>query len=252
MRRSAARPMGQLSTFDDYSSPVCANEGRVCYLYATIGAIAAARGIPRGVLMTQPYGQQPGHQPGQYGQPGGYPQSGGYPQAPTYAQGSGGLPQAPPDLGGGRPVEKPGSVTGAAVLAFIQAGLTLITTGILFIIAAAGTGANNDFDLELGGALAELWIVAFVQLAGIALLIFGAVQLMGGKARGLFISAVGLQIALCAYWLITGLTRAGGSESSTGTGLSVVIPLVFVVMPVIALILALGGAASQWIDSRRR
>src|SRR5439155_8860144 len=99
----------------------------------------------------QPYGTPPGG----FQQQGGYPQQAGYPVAPGYA----------PPMGSG-PTEKPGAITGSAVLAFIQAGITLITTGLIFIgLFAAGSDAG-----------AEGWLLAIAQLAGIILLIFGAVQ----------------------------------------------------------------------------
>lgn len=222
-------------------------------------------------MSQQPYGQQPGNygqpgtppqgypqsggypQQGGYQQSGGYPQSGGfqqpaYPQAPSYAHGPGGLPQAPPDHGRGGPIEKPGGVTGAAVLAFIQAGITLITTGLLFLALAASEGMASDLGVDLGGALAEFWVVAFVQLAGVVILIFGAVQLMSGTARTLFVAAAGLQIALCLYWLIRSVTASG--DSATGAGVSVVIPVLFAVMPVIALILSLGGTTSKYLQAK--
>ena len=104
--------------------------------------------------MTQPYGQQP-DPAGGYPQSGGYrrargtrrlratprgrravtrstagrlqqgyPQSppGGYPPAPGYGEG---MPPAPPEYGQG-PMRRPGAVTAAAVLAFVQAGITTI------------------------------------------------------------------------------------------------------------------------------
>ena len=235
--------------------------------------------------MTQPYGQQPGNygqqpggypqqggypqsppagfpQPGEYPQqqagypqspPGGFPQAGGYPQqsfppGPTYAPGAGGLPVAPPDHGRGGPVEKPGSVTGAAVLAFIQAGITLITTGLIFIALAAASGLASDLGVSLGGSLAEPWIVAFVQLGGLIILIFGAVQLMSGTSRNLFVGAVILQLVICVYYIIRSLSASG--DSSTGAGVSIVVPLLFAIMPAIALILAMGGAATQYLQAK--
>jgi hypothetical protein len=218
--------------------------------------------------MTQPYGQQPGNygqQPGGYPQAGAYPQTSGYPQsgppsggfpaqsypqAPGYAQGAGGLPQSPPEYGRGGPIEKPGAVTGAAVLAFIQAGITLITTGIVFIVLATAEGIATDMGVSLGGSLAEGWIIAFVQLAGVVMLIFGAVQLMSGTSRGLLLAAVGLEVAISLYYLIRALSASG--DSATAAGYSIVVPLLFAIMPAIALILALGGATGQYLAAKQR
>jgi hypothetical protein len=217
--------------------------------------------------MTQPYGQQPGDQgqpggqypgsggfqqpggqyPGSGGfqQPGGqYPGSGGFPQAPqppSYQQGYAGMPQAPQEYGGGA-VTRPGGTTAAAVLAFVQAGITLITTAILMIALAAIQDLANGAEetaggIALGGALAEFWIVSIVQLIGIGLLIAGGVKLLGGRAGNLFVIAVGLQIVLCVYWLIRIVTNSG----------SPMVPLILVVMPIISLVLALNAANKEYV-----
>lgn len=221
--------------------------------------------------MTQPYGQQPGNygqqpgtppggypQAGGYQQPsyqpgGGYPQSGGfpqpgayqqgaYPQAPGYVQGPGGLPQAPPEYGrGGGPVEKPGTVTGAAVLGYIQAGITLITTGIIF------------FGLVSTGGTVEGWLIGLAQLAGIVLLIFGSVQLMSGTARTIYVAGAALEILISLYYLVRVLAvDTGGFEIAEDVqGGLAVIAVFFAIMPAIGLILALGSGTSEYLRMRR-
>jgi len=143
------------------------------------------------------------------------------------------------------PLEKPGSVTGAAVLGYLQAGLTLITTVLLF----AGLAGSPDNT----AGVAEGWILAIAQLVGIILLIFGAVQLMSGSGRGLFISAVTLELAICLYWLIriaakdtSGLQIARNAKSA-----AIVFPIAFALLPVIALILVLGGNTGRWLQAKR-
>lgn len=212
--------------------------------------------------MNQPYGQQPGgNNPGSGGfqQPGGnYPGSGGFqqpggggfpqaPQAPGYEQGGypqqggyGAMPQAPQEYGG--PVARPGGTTAAAVLAFVQAGITLITTGILAIaLAAIADLANDQAVTDAGGvdisaSLTEAWIITVVQLIGVGLLIFGGVKLMSGTAGPLFLIAVGLQIALCIYWLVR--------EAAP------VVPVALIVMPIVALFLSLSSANKDYVRSR--
>jgi hypothetical protein len=208
--------------------------------------------------MTQPYGQQPGgygQQPGGYPQEPSYPQSGGfpqapppsYPQAPGYPQGSGytpgvgGMPAAPAEYAG--PGGRPGSVTASAVLAFVQAGLTAITT----IILAAGAARADATDVALG------WLIVLAQAAGVVLLIMGGVQLMGGKSRVALIVGAVLELAICLFWLVAFsiIPTFGISEVSTGKTVLIMIALVFAVMPVISLIMAAGGQASQYLQSRR-
>jgi hypothetical protein len=203
--------------------------------------------------MTQPYGgqqpQQPGgNHPGSGGfqQPGGPNPNrpgGGYPQAPGYQQGGyqqgyGGMPAAPEERGGG-PVSRPGVTTAAAVLAFVQGGLTLITTGILMLGLAALQSLENDASaggVEIQGTLTEAWLVSVVQLIGVALLIWGGVKLMSGTAGPLFLVAAGLQIVLCAYWLIRGAAAF--------------VPLALIIMPIVMVVLALGSANKEYVASR--
>lgn len=110
----------------------------------------------------QPYGQQPGQQPGPYGQqPGGqYPQSGGYPQQGQYQQGQyqqgqypqGQYPQGQYQQGqygggyGPPPKKKTGlwvglSVLGVALVAFLITGF--LAPGFLLGDDAGGTDAAS-------------------------------------------------------------------------------------------------------------
>ncbi|MGH3758794.1 hypothetical protein [Actinophytocola sp.] len=209
--------------------------------------------------MTQPYGQQPGgNYPGSGGfqQPGGYPDSGGMqpgggglPQAPQapgyqpgYQQGYGGMPQAPQEYSGG-PVARPGVVTGAAVLAYIQAGITTITTILVWI------GVAN---LE-GGELALQAIVALAQTIGIVLLIWGGVQIMGGKGRTMLVAGAALELAICLVWLIRfGATDSGGIDFVEDVkAVAIGSAIFFAIMPVIIMVMALGAHVTQFLQSRR-
>jgi hypothetical protein len=212
--------------------------------------------------MTNPYGQ-PGQDPqqaGGYQQSGGYPQSGGfqqpgpgtppggyaqpaYPSAPSYPStpGSGYSPNQMVNT-------RPGSATGAAVLGFVQAGITLVTT-ILMLFALAGAPSGAD-----GGELAMAWIVTLAQALGAALLIYGGVQLIGGKGRTIFLAGMGVELAICLYYLIrilsldTSDNLMGASELKSSAAM---IPILFAVMPVIGLCLALTGSARAWAQSKQ-
>ncbi|HEV2780232.1 MAG TPA: hypothetical protein VGX25_12645 [Actinophytocola sp.] len=225
--------------------------------------------------MSQPYGQQPGS----YGQPGapqgGYPQQGGYPpqgyqqqqpggypqsppagfqqpaygqqptypQAPSYAQGTGGLPQAPPDYGhGAGPASRPGTVTAAAVLAYVQAGITLITT-ILGISGASQGGSNAVVG----------WVVLLAQAAGIVLLIWGGIQITQGKGRVILIVGAALELVICLFYLIVfaAVPDYGIDVVEGAKAFLIGSALFFAVMPAISLILALGGSTTQWLRARR-
>src|SRR5262245_46835170 len=172
--------------------------------------------------MSQPYGQQPGD----------YNQG----QQPGY----GAMPPAPPEYTGG-PMQRPGSVTAAAVLAFVQAGLTIICTIVLMIGLAAVSGAVGDAESIGGvdvdeGMLAVLWILAIVGLVGAGLLIWGGAKALSGTAGQLLVIAAAVQIVLCIVWL------AGFSGG--------IIAILLVVMPIITLVMALGSASKQYEASR--
>jgi len=132
-----------------------------------------------------------------------------------------------------------GARTAAAVLAFVHAGVTLIITGILLtglalsdadtqVDTSANTAApllsTDAGDVMTSAGPGELWIVSIAQLVGVGLLIRGGVRLVSGRAGALFPIAAGLQVVLCAYWLIRGSNPA--------------VPVILVVLPLVALILA--------------
>jgi hypothetical protein len=175
--------------------------------------------------MSQPYGQQP---PGNYNQ--------GQPGQPGY----GGMPPAPPEYTSG-PTARPGTVTTAAVLSFVQAGLTLISSIILMIGLAAvndlvnGSEQINGVDVDEGG-LALLWVAALVAVVGAGLLIWAGVKALAGTGNQLVIIASAVQIVLCVFWL----TQGAG-----------IFPILLIVMPIIALAMVLGGPAKQFEASRR-
>ncbi|MGB3443231.1 MAG: hypothetical protein WBA97_31215 [Actinophytocola sp.] len=168
--------------------------------------------------MSQPYGQQPG----------------------DFNQGYGSMPAAPPEYSSG-PVTRPGTVTTAAVLSFVQAGLTLICSVILMIGLGALAGAMDDesiggIDVN-EGALAGLWILSIVGLIGAGLLIWGGVKALSGTAGQILVIAAALQIVLCVIWLAA---FQGG-----------LVAILLAVMPIITLVMSLGGPAKQFEASRK-
>ncbi len=226
--------------------------------------------------MTQPYGQQPDPSGG-YPQSGGFPQGQGYPQAPGYAptppggypqsppggfqQGypqtppggyppapgyGGGMPPAPQEYGHG-PMRRPSSVTAAAVLGFVQAGITTIPAVIQLVAAAGG---SSDVG---GGAMAEGLLVSVAELIAVALLITGGVQLIGGRSRNIMIAGAALELVICLYWLIryATLDSNGIDIIDAGKGVIMAFAIFFAVMPTIILAMSLGGTTTQFLQSRR-
>lgn len=199
--------------------------------------------------MTQPYGghqqQQPG---GQYPGSGGFQQPGAapaYPQAPMPPSGGGygSMPQAPQEYSGG-PIPRPGAATATAVLAFVQAGLTTITTLLVWI---------GVFNLE-GGDMALQALIAVAQTAGVVLLIMGGIQLMGGKGRTLLIVGAALEIVISLFYMIVYSTLDSGGIDVLEGAKAVLIgaAIFFMIMPIICIVLARGALVTQYLQPNRR
>jgi hypothetical protein len=234
--------------------------------------------------MTQPYGQQPDPSGGGYpqgGYPQGYPQTPGqgqpaqgYPQSPPYGQPAQGYPQsppygqpaqnqaygqpaqpypygampsAPPEYSTG-PIPRPGVVTAAAVLAYVQAGITLIPTVLMLAGLVGAEGGSGD-------DAAFAWIITLAQVAGAALLITGGVQIMGGKSRTMMLVGTGIELAVCLGWVVrVALIESGGIGEDVidaGKGVLIGFAIFFAIMPVISLVLSLGASTTQFLQSRR-
>lgn len=224
--------------------------------------------------MTQPYGQQPDPQGGypQGGVPQGYPQTPGqgqpaqgypqsppygqpaqqgYPQSPPYGQPApqypyGSMPAAPAEYSSG-PIPRPGTVTAAAVLGYVQAGITLIPT-ILMLAGLVSSDANGAAeDAALG------WIIVLAQIAGAALLIAGGVQIMGGKSRSVMVAGAGLEVAISLFWIIRValIDSEGVDVIDAGKGVIIGVAIFFAIMPTISLVMSLGASTTQFLESRR-
>jgi hypothetical protein len=156
------------------------------------------------------------------------------------------MPQAPQEYTQG-PIPRPGSVMAAAVLAYVQAGITSITTILAFIGLASGDISGGDLILEL--------LVAIAQAVGIALLIMGGVQFAAGKSRNLLVAGCALELAICLYYLIRFLTvDTDGVDQqlvNAATGVMIFIVVFFATMPTISLIISLGSSSTQFLESRR-
>jgi hypothetical protein len=155
------------------------------------------------------------------------------------------MPAAPAEYGG--PLSRPSTLTAAAVLAFVQAGITAIP-GILQLVAAAGASADLG-----GGAVAEGLAVAIATVVGTALLITGGVQVLGGKSRTMMIAGCALELVICVYYVIRiGLIDSAGVEAiDAGKGVIIGFAIFFAIMPVISIVLTLGATSTQFLQSRR-
>jgi hypothetical protein len=195
---------------------------------------------PPGYTPPPPTQYPPANQP--------YPASGypAYPPAyppPGYPQGYQPYPQQgygpyPTPSGSGRP----GTVIGAAVLAYIVAGFLIIAGVSLFSGASTINDIGNSVDADTSSATAELVVDGLLNLLAAGLLIAGGVQLTGRKLAGRTMLAVGvgLVVAEGLYWLI----RVGD-----GAGVIVFWVGVFVAPAVVAVCLAGGAQVRRWLTS---
>ena len=166
----------------------------------------------------------------------GPPSSGRYfpqPQAPA---------PPPPGYPGSYPppwdTGRPGGISAASVLGYIDAGL-LILAGLLLLIGASAVDSwNNAFGSNDNSITAELAIDGLLNLLSAGLQIAGGVMLTGRSERGRTLLTVGggLCIAAGVYWLI----RVHDVGVAIWT-------IVFIALPIIALSLAWTAPATEWL-----
>jgi len=174
------------------------------------------------------YGQPPpayGQPPPPYGQP---PPAYATPQYNAY-----GYP-APPRT-------RPGQVLAAGVLAYVLAGI-LILSGLLLLFGASSVHSlGNSFNSDTSSATAELAFDGFVDLVAAGLLIAGGVSLSGAHRRGrtLLLAGTGMTLADCVYWL---------ARTSADGGVFIFI-IVYGGLAALAMVFALSGQATQWLNT---
>ncbi|MEO9138427.1 MAG: hypothetical protein ABI345_05110 [Jatrophihabitans sp.] len=197
---------------------------------------------------------QPGYsQPG-YPQPGcpqqGYPEQ-GYP-AQAYAQ-PGYPPQPyaayPPQPYGYAPYPgapqgpgRPGVATAAAVLAYVNAGLLILSGSFLLLGASIATDIERGYNNNTGLS-SELGFDGFLNLVTAGLLIAGAVMMTGRKPTGRILLAVGNAVVLAeaVYWL----TRFNGDEYRLGG--FIVYAVLFGALAILPLAFSFSGNVSRWL-----
>jgi len=187
------------------------------------------------------YGPGPESPPGYSSGPGGYPAPDGY---PPYGSGYGYQMQRGPS--------RPGSATASAVLMFIQAAVVLFSTFYVLFFASLAGSASAAGVPEADQYETEFTVIGILQLVSVGLLIFGGVQLLGGSATGrvLTIVACGIQLAFVVYWMI----RIGSLPDFDvdGSTFFFVVPLMYAVLPLVALPLALGRPVTEYLAAKQR
>lgn len=181
--------------------------------------------------MTNPYGD-----PQQQPVPPSAPPAGPYPGYPA------GQYAPPPGYGYGVPIvgtpQTPGTVTGAAVIAYIFAGLMFLFALLCF--AAGSMFTNTPF-----GNLGTLVAIVGLIFAGMgALYIVGAVQLQKGRNRVFLITVASIVGGL---GLLSFLTSLGEISDASG----VIIPLISIGAQGVIVALCLQPATVNYIAARR-
>lgn len=201
-----------------------------------------------------PYGQPPYSQP-PYSQPP-YGQA-PYGQAP-YEQA--GLPYGypppwavPPPRG----PRRPGQVTAAAVLAFVQAGLVLCATlYVWLLVSAARLAALAEHGPSDGGPLVvEGTVLTVVQLLSVVALVLGGLLALGRRsrlARGVVLASAAVQVALAGYWATRLPTLLSDHTSGAPDNGLAVFTVAFAAAPLVTLGLILFRPGRSWFDGTPR
>ncbi|MDQ4040000.1 MAG: hypothetical protein M3313_17020 [Actinomycetota bacterium] len=225
-----------------------------------------SQGHPAQDLPTTSYGYgqqgadpaQPGYGPGAqtaYGYGPGAAQPLGYAVPPPgYPQPMPGYGPPPPGYPGpyGYPTQRgpirPGGATASAVLMFIQAAVVLFSTFYVLFFASLAGSASSAGVSEADSYETEFTIVGILQLVSVGLLIFAGVQLLGGGNRTLTIVACGVQLAFVLYWMIRIGSLPDFGEDGT---FFFVVPLMYAVLPLVALPLALSRPVTDYLAAKR-
>jgi hypothetical protein len=177
----------------------------------------------------------PGSAPQAYANPYANPNPYGYPYPTPY-----GYPAVQPGQ------QRPGTLTAAAVLGYVNAGLLLIAGLLLF----AGASLVNSLDeasdsVDANDFTAELTFDGFLNLLAGGLLIAGAVIMSGRRSNGRVLFSVGAAIVIieAVYWL-----GRWGSRVDDVSGV-VIYALLFGSLAVVGSALAWTRDGSGWLRS---
>jgi hypothetical protein len=194
-----------------------------------------------------PYGQPPYGQalygPPVYGPPA-YGPPGAYAYPPPWA--------FPPP----RP-RRPGQVTGAAVLCFVQAGLVLVATLYVWLLVSVGRlesaalhGPSNG-----GPLVAEGTVLAIVQVLSVAALLAAGSLALSRRSRFawvLVLIAAAVQVALAGYWAVRLPALLSDLPSGAPDNAFAAFTVFFVACPLVTLGLVVFAPGRRWFDGTPR
>ena len=152
---------------------------------------------------------------------GGYPPA-GYQYVPMYPM----VPAVP---------RKPGGAVAAAVLGFVQSAFVLL--GALVILTGAAGFDSIDNSLS-----SEFTVVGILTLISGGLLIAGGVTILNRRPALLSVGC-GLSVAISVYFVIR-------LSDYSGLDFALWLPLIYAVLPIIAIALSLGADVRAWSRAR--
>lgn len=180
------------------------------------------------------------HDPGSVASP--YPYAVPYPNPYAYPTGYGyGYPAVQPGQ------RRPGTLTAAAVLGYVNAGLLVIAGLLLFTGASIVDSVNDSTDgAGLASFSTELSFDGFLNLLASALLITGGVLMSARRPNGRPVYAAGAAVVVIesGYWL-----ARWGSRVNDAGGM-VVYALLFGLLAGVGLGLACTRDGSNWLRGR--
>lgn len=137
---------------------------------------------------------------------------------------------------------RPNGIAAAAVLAYVDAGLLILTGLLLFAGASAVDSWNNAFGAHDSAITTELAIDGLINLLSAGLQISGAVMISARSERGRTLLTVGggLCIAAGVYWVL----RVHDVGVTIWT-------ILFVALPIVALSLVWTQSATDWLRGER-
>ncbi len=186
--------------------------------------------------------------------PAAYPATAAYQSVPGYPPpGYGVAGYAPPGYGTpGFGVRAPGSVTTAAVLAYINSGLMFLCGLFLTLAGALFNDIMNEVGFIPGGDTlrAVFFVMAVVPIALGVLLIVSARQLQRGSNRAFLITIASIISVLVFISLINAIT-GNNAQPNQSTGGSIVLNLLLLALSASPIFAAASATTGQWIDLHR-
>jgi hypothetical protein len=187
-----------------------------------------------------PYGGQPYYGPPQSAGPPAYPSyQGAYPGYSSYPV-QPVLPLQPGAAHAPRYPRRPGTTIASSVLAFVAGGLLILAAVVLFSSARFVHDIGEGWSSNTQSVTNELSVDGIINLCAAALLIPGGVLLLGGKAFGQSLVAIGsiVVVAATVYWVI----RVQADYSGT-----IVFAALFGGLAVVSIALAYAPSSRAWI-----